>query len=337
MSSTAETLETPLGVIDSLQHGFDLINRRPWLLIIPLLVDLLLWRGPRLSIAPLFARGVDLFTSQPEVATSLTPDMQTLLETFRRLGDSYNLLALLAGSITGLPSLLARVDVTTGLAPVSPAVTLHDFRQVLLYIVLLIPAGLLIGSVWLAFLARATAPEASERQPAWRHAGWIWFNTGLYLLLLAGAALIMGVLFALFSSILILLLGPSSQYALLVLSFWFTIWIGIGLSFVISAIALDGVNVARAVWRSINVVGRNLSSTIGLLLLILLLSEGFTRIWLLIGGSTLGLSIGILGHAYIGVALTAATLLFYRARYEHWQRLRQNVAEARRKQADTRL
>jgi len=331
MSSTVETLETPLGVIDSLQNGFDLINRRPWLLIIPLLVDLLLWRGPRLSIAPLFARGIDLFTSQPEVAASITADMEALLQMFRSLGEGYNLLALLAGSITGLPSLLARPDVSMALTPVLPAVMLSDFRQALLYIVLLIPAGLLIGSVWLTFLARAAAPEEGGRLPAWRHAGWIWVNAGLYLLLLVGAALLMGVLFALFSSILILVLGPSSQYALLVLSFWFTIWIGIGLNFVISAIALDGVNVARAVWRSINVVGRNLGSTVGLLVLILLLSEGFARIWMLIGNNTLGLSIGILGHAYIGVALTAATFLFYRARYQHWQRLRQMVTENRRK------
>src|SRR5581483_5841732 len=41
-----------LGVIDTLSAGFGLINRRLWLILLPVALDLFLWYGPRLSIAP---------------------------------------------------------------------------------------------------------------------------------------------------------------------------------------------------------------------------------------------------------------------------------------------
>src|SRR5438552_14178602 len=40
----------PTGLIDTLQAGFNTINRHLWLLLLPLIVDLLLWVGPQLTI-----------------------------------------------------------------------------------------------------------------------------------------------------------------------------------------------------------------------------------------------------------------------------------------------
>ena len=77
-------------------------------------------------------------------------------------------------------------------------------------------------------------------------------------------------------------------------------------------------------------VGRNLPSTLGLLILALILSEGFVRIWVRLSANSWGVPIGILGNAYIGAGLTAATLLFYRARYQQWQRVRSAVASSRK-------
>ena len=48
MQSTINSVSKPIGVIDSLQGGFNLVTRRPWLLLLPVLVDLILWRGPKL-------------------------------------------------------------------------------------------------------------------------------------------------------------------------------------------------------------------------------------------------------------------------------------------------
>src|SRR5262245_32142728 len=41
-------------LIDSLSEGYAAINRRPWLLVVPLMLNIYLWFGPQLSFGPLF-------------------------------------------------------------------------------------------------------------------------------------------------------------------------------------------------------------------------------------------------------------------------------------------
>ena len=41
-------------LIDSITEGYAAINRRPWLLLLPLLLNVFLWFGPQLSFGPLF-------------------------------------------------------------------------------------------------------------------------------------------------------------------------------------------------------------------------------------------------------------------------------------------
>ena len=40
----------PSGLIDTIQSGFNTINRHLWLLLLPLVVDLFLWLGPQLTM-----------------------------------------------------------------------------------------------------------------------------------------------------------------------------------------------------------------------------------------------------------------------------------------------
>jgi len=46
-------MEVRLGLIDTLSSGFKVVQRRPWLILPPVLLDLWLWLGPRWSIQPL--------------------------------------------------------------------------------------------------------------------------------------------------------------------------------------------------------------------------------------------------------------------------------------------
>ena len=48
-----------LGIIDTISAGFGMVNKRLWLIIIPILLDVVLWLGPRISIAPLVNRALD--------------------------------------------------------------------------------------------------------------------------------------------------------------------------------------------------------------------------------------------------------------------------------------
>lgn len=331
MTMATQTQSRPLGVIDAIQRGFDLINHRLWLLLIPVLLDLFLWRGPHLSPAPWLNAYLDTWPTQLGPAVELPTEISLALDQTRLVVDRLNLFTLLTGLVAGLPSFMARLEVP---ASASAVLTATEAWQVLLAAVVLIPGGLLIGSLWLALIVRAMQGESTSWARTLRHAGWLWLNLGLYLVGLTAALIAGSGFLAVFLTVLLLVLGSGGltllSWASLVF-FWLVLWVGIGLRFVVSAIAVDGVNVARAVWRSLNVVTRNFPATMGLILLGLLLTEGFARIWLRLSSHHWGIPLGIVGYAYIGTALVAAGFYFYQARYHHWlgsTKLRQERDEA---------
>ena len=96
------------------------------------------------------------------------------------------------------------------------------------------------------------------------------------------------------------------------------VWLSIALFFAVPAIILDEVGVGNAIWRSVNVVGRNFWPTIGLILLSFFLSLGFSIIWQRLGVTRLGLVVSIIGNAYIGSGLVADSLVFYGDRRRRW-------------------
>lgn len=325
MIQETSQIEKPLGVIDCLQSGFSLIGRYPWLLALPLLLDLFLWRGPRISITPYIDHTIDTLLSQPDLPSDLTQNADLISSNMHMLGDNINLTTLLSGVIVGFPSYWSRFGAVIQ-PEASKVITVEKWQQLLLYVIVFIPLGLLIASVWLAWIVHALNREISSLRDTIRRAGWIWLNTGLFVLLLLGSLLAISLFLSLLSVMGMLLAGVSgaTMVVWLFLFFFalFGLWLAVGLTFVVDAIALDRVNLARAAWRSFNIVGRNTSATIGFILLSILLSQGFARIWMALDSSTFGISVGILGNAYIGTSLSTASLYFYRSRYRYWQKMR---------------
>lgn len=327
MHTTADSSAQPMGVIEALQTGFAFVNRHPWLLIAPVVLDLALWRGPRFAISTLLLNAIQPAFSTPGLPPELTANIELVKTTIGVIGQSFSsLLVFLASSLADFPSLFARLG-----AGSTPAAEFVNLSQVLVYAVLLLGIVFSLASVWLALVVRMLDDKPADFSKFLRRAAWIWINLGLYVLGLVAATIAATFVLGLFVGAVVLVTGGGAAFAniLGILFFWLILWIGLGLTFVVDAIALDGVNVAQATWRSINVVGRNLNSTIGLALLAFLLTEGFARIWLWLSSNTWGMPISILGSAYIGAALTAASLQFYRARYQHWQRLRSTLLKPR--------
>src|SRR5688572_9903246 len=64
--------DAPLGVIETLTEGFATLNKRLWLFLIPVVLDLFLAFGPGISAAPLTDSVVTWFQSVPT-----TGDVQT--------------------------------------------------------------------------------------------------------------------------------------------------------------------------------------------------------------------------------------------------------------------
>ena len=71
-ATTQEKSARPLGVVGSLAAGFEMVGRHLGLIVLPVLIDLFLWLGPRVSIAPL----VEQFTAF--LLAQSAPDPKTI-------------------------------------------------------------------------------------------------------------------------------------------------------------------------------------------------------------------------------------------------------------------
>ncbi|HRQ32438.1 MAG TPA: hypothetical protein PLM89_04985, partial [Anaerolineales bacterium] len=114
----------PPGVMGSLRVGFDIVSSHIWLILPPILFDLFLWLGTRLSAGKLYAATVAemivFLKSRPVPADQ----MQILLDSIDSF-NRFNWLSALRTFPIGIPSLEAFVLPATG----SPALTPFGLRN----------------------------------------------------------------------------------------------------------------------------------------------------------------------------------------------------------------
>lgn len=329
-----------MGLIDTLSSGFKVVQRRPWLVLLPILLDLWLWLGPRWSIQPLMDDLSGLMTPA-NLPAELAPAAEPYRELLVAAGANYNLWWLVDNNPAWLRTALP------GLAEparwrAAPEIIETPALALALWAPLLLLLGVALGSAFLAAVASqlptpkateggaknepaATGEPAPERVPAglWRRRAVRTFVlAALFGLLLLAALMLTSLVLSVVLTPIFLLApqagaGAASLAALLV--GWFTALAYFMLYFVLAAIVTDGVGLWQAMWRSINVVYRNFWPTLGLLLLVTLILWGFGLIWQrLASASPLGVLVAIAGNGVLVTGLTAARLLFYRERSARW-------------------
>jgi hypothetical protein len=286
-------------LIDVVSEGFAAVNRRIWVLVLPVALDLFLWLGPRIGIAPLLAQ-----------VRALNPARWD--QTLAAFGANTNeqLAALDLRFLLFLTPL--RVVLPTLQAPpppwAAPSWQLGSWAGMLGMLVVINMIALTLGALYLLPLASTVKNDAP------RHTGRVVARV------LGVAAIVLGTLFAVslvvlvLASVLSLLAEPLAMFVVVV---WLAIatWFAFATSFSFDAVVIDGLNSLRAVWRSFVVVQRALWGALGLWLITTLVVLGFDVIWsTLAGGGSIGLVLAIVGSAYITTGLAAAHLVFFRNR-----------------------
>lgn len=311
--------EPRTGIIDTLSSGYGLINRWPLLLAPPILLDLFFWFGPRLSAqAPLLA-AADLLVSQGETSD----EMVTLVRQAAAQSDLFALLAI------QLPSMMRLLNpAATPLAGGRPLVDLAEPALALAVGLLLALAGFLLSMVYLVPIARVVRDGrpglASIMPPIWRS----WLRFLALVLLLAGALVALAIPLALATAALAMIglpLGPAVLFAAQVAAIWLVVY----LFFVIDAIVVSEVGPVRAIHYSIAVVRHNFWSSLGLILLTLIISLGLPEVFKAIARLAAGVPVAIVANAYIHTGLAAAAMLFYRERLARWQQRQRGAALSR--------
>jgi hypothetical protein len=307
-----------LGIIDSLSAGYRFLGRRIEIVLIPILLDILLWLGPQFSVAPLFdqvARFYATAASAPELPPDTGVMAEQVAEMLALLGERINLLELLVNTtLLHVPGLIA----TLGPLDSQAVATISSWAQAFSLFVGLGLAGLLIGVTYLNLLAlylpigQGQKPSGVQQflETVLRH----WLTVLLYIVvmivvLVAAAvpmSILVGILTVISPAIGALTMPIFGGLALLVFFY---------LYFVAAALVLDDLPVHRAMLQSFRLVRNNFWATLGFVILTNVIAIGITMILnRLAEFEPVGVLVAVGVNAYIGSGLAMAFLVFYRTR-----------------------
>jgi hypothetical protein len=319
---TARREAAPTGVIETLSAGYAAVNRQPWVLLLPVLLNLFLWLGPHVSFSPLvgpvltdasewtrqIAFGPRRPLRDPEVINGLEQSRQWLIT---RSDDTNGFQALVWGPL-GLPSL-------DGLPSTSDDVAfVNGWGDGVALFGACLGLGLLLGGWFYGGLAGASSGrnsgplEACRRLP--RAIVDVLGLVGVLLgtLLLFGLPVLLLIGFTAVVSPPVAVLGGVLMLAGLLFA-------SVHLFFSVPAIFVSNAGPLVAIQRSVGMVRRHLWPSIALILLTWLILAGMDRVWDVLASqlqSPFGVILGILGNAYVASGLIAAGMVFYTQRSE---------------------
>jgi hypothetical protein len=307
-SANLQIVPAPPSLMKSLMAGFDVVSNHIGLVLLPIIVDLLLWVGPRLRVAGLLQAALQ----QPE-AKMVTPDPQVQKELMSQ-AIRLNLLANLRSLPVGIPSLMAgRAPLDSPLG--TPVLWNAPGLGIVLGLWLLFTlVGLALGTVYFEFVTQAVlAGRVNLLQGLGR-----WLREYSQVLLLALVCLgLMMVLFIPLSCVLsVLILSGLSFEQISLIGFLLMggilIWLIVPLAFSPHGIFVYQQNVLASVLQSLKMARMTFVITGLFLLAIVVLSQGLDMLWNIPVDTSWFLLVGIVGHAFVTTSLLAATLVYYR-------------------------
>lgn len=326
-------------LIDTFSEGYAAVNRRPWLVLVPILLNLYLWFGAQLSFAPLIN---DLHAAlrllqrdtpgQSELEAQYSDQVLALgqvdmRQQFLSQHAIFNFIPTLtmyvvgaSDASSGAPGVPLVQAVPRLIDPQrSDTIYVSSLGGALLAFVLINALALPLSAAFLTQLAAAVRGDWPPLATWLRRVGRASLALLGYIGVFAGVMLALGLPFLFLSFLLIYLspaLGLLALSLLTIALFWARIYVG----FAPEAIAVSGVGPLQAMYASFNIVRRNFWSTLGFLALYYVIAIGSGVIWLsLAHASTAGLIVAIVGSAYLSSGLLAARMAFYRERLRRWQ------------------
>lgn len=321
----------PLGVIDALSGGFELVARRPWVLLIPVALDLFLWLGPQISARAIFQQVANLMT-----ATSLQgappealQNVEATKSGLQAMGEQFNVFSLLAFFAIGMPTFVVLSGPPEELLRRSVPLSIGDGAALLGWTVVFALAGLLLGTLYLESLARPVRRETGTGWSLVRRVAQSYLNI-LALMALGVIGVLVLMVPLVIGMVLVLFVNQSLGSFFIIVGSVLALCVELYLAFAIPAIFVSGSGVVQAIVNSITVFRYNFWSALSLVFLIYLLQFGFGEIWEGLQGTTWGVLVDVVASAFLGTALVAAGMLFYYDRFTWLTEVRERIRQHQR-------
>lgn len=312
METQETTIEVaPPRLILALKEGFNTVANHIGLILLPVLLDIFIWLGPRLRLDALLTPIVEQMTST--LSTVNTEDMQAMAasatEAWNMLLERINLTNSLSTFPIGLPSLMKSMGPDQSPLGLPIMIEMPSFFSTVLAFLGFAVIGIVLGGLYFSAISRRTAPEPAALDIP-KIIGQV--VNGFVLTIILIIILFILALPTLFVVSIVALLSPAlSQIALLFMSF-ILLWLLVPLVFSPHGIYAYQLSAPRSILTSIKVVRAFLPSVGMFLLTAILLAQGLDVLWQAAPGTSWLTLIGITGHAFIYTAILAASFVYYR-------------------------
>lgn len=308
-----ETLPPPPGVINSLKTGFDVVSNHVLLILMPLVLDVFLWLGPRLSVGELVGPLYQAFFEQARISLASANDVKRLAafqDLFNELLQRFNLFSLITRLQTfpvGVSSLAAKVMPENSPLGTQNIVQVSSPISMLAYMFLLILVGWFVGGLYFRWVSGSVLGKDETGIGMGRAivqtilVSVIWF---VALIIISVPILLLITALTLISPA----LASGALFIMLLLSFWLIVPV----YFTPHGIFIRKQNALYSIYTSLRMARFTLPTSGMFVFGVFILSTGLNYLWSVPASDSWMMLIGIAGHAFISTALLAASFAYYR-------------------------
>jgi len=318
------------GTLEAIASGFSEVLAKPYLIIVPLVIDLMLWLGVQISIKPFtepFARLMqdDGGANGPEAAKQVLA-----------LGNHVHLNELAALFVPSIFAGLSKENVlnwlVTFLAP--PLAQGVDRDNIFSgyangpfaiwspphwFAVITIGALLFILATFILVLfrvpvARAIASRQGSARDLLHEMAWAWLRL-VGLLALTGVAIIGILVPALIVAAVLLFLGINIAIVIALALFTVGGMAAVYSFFVLDAMLLLQIGPIDAIRTSFSLVRGRFGECFRFAMICVLIQSGILHVWQVLIQNPPGFVIALLANAFIGTGIAAATMIFFTDRF----------------------
>lgn len=307
-----ETLPPPPGVIGSLKAGFDVVSNHVALILMPVIVDIALWLGPRLGISEVLSPFYQMAFDRVQSGLASQEDIRQLVafqELFNEGLQRFNLFSLVSRLQTfpiGISSLLAKT------MPVETPLGVQDMNQVgsplslIGTMFLLVLVGWVIGGLYFRWVSGkalgATGTGIGLSQAIFQTLllSVVWF---FFLMILSIPLMLLLTVLTFINP----MLASIALFGLVLVSFWLIV----PLFFIPHGIFVRRQNAFSSIYSSFRMARFTLPTSAMFVFTTFILSTGLNYLWSVPDGNSWMTLIGIAGHAFITTALLAASFVYY--------------------------
>ncbi len=316
MNEKNKTRVTPPGLIEAMTGGFDAVANHIYLIIFPLVFDLLLWLGPHIKLSRLIKTLIDNFNTlaNESGAYDNSPDMREMVrmtsQIWQVVAERANLLTALRTYPVGIPSLMAaRLPIDSPLGSIGSIDV--EFSQFITFWLIFTVGGIFLGTIYYLLTAHVALKEETnwidgikDLPRAFQEVIWLTIFLIVFLVCISIPT-------ALVFSIVVAVAGGIGQWIILFLS-GALLWLLMPLVFSAHGIFINGSRMFPSILRSIRLTHLTLPKTSMFILVGFVLIQGLNLVWQIPPENSWLSLVGILGHGFVFTGLLAASFLYYK-------------------------